>query len=128
MSFSSHKSARFFSRDKTNRRHVKKRKREKERMKKGPSRNGVMSRGVETLKCCGEREQGLTVRVYGTSGETSLEILGARIEKIIVNLKQSVSTRAALSGNRKQFNIRSYRACDGKDTHAHEDTHFFGPH
>lgn len=68
---------------------------------------------------------GLTVCVlrYKWRDETRSS---ARAEKIVVNLKQSVSTRAVLPGYRKQFNIRSYGACDGKeDTHEHEFTYLF---
>lgn len=88
----------------------------------------VASRGVETLKVAssanGESHHDLTVRVYGTSGKRRSEA-PSRSEKIVVNLKQSVSTRAVLSGNRKQFNIRSYGSCDGKeDTHENEYTYF----
>ena len=49
-------------------------------------------------------------------------------EKIVVNLKRPVSTRAALSGNRKQFNIRFYEMYDGRSPTIHKDTYFFRPH
>jgi len=114
----SHKSARFSSRDKTSRRHVKEQKeaereREKEREKKREREKLsriAWRRDAKVMSSAEGESHGLTVRGTSESGSST------RTEKIIVNLKQPMNTHAALSGNRKQFNIRFYEACDRRRT------------
>lgn len=116
----SHKSARFSSRDKTSRQHLKEQKesaeRKRERERDYP--RGVERRRDAKVASSAEGEShGLTVRALWDKWKRWEFRSSTRTEKIVVNLKQSVSTRGALSGNRKQFNIRSYETCDGRMEH-----------
>lgn len=102
----SYKLAHSYSRDKTNRRHVKEEKRGKRQTRNYPEPRGVGRRWDAKVASFTEgKSHGLTLGVYETSCEMSQAETRQKPKKIVVNLKQSVSTRVVLAGNRKQFNI-----------------------